>query len=72
MLELSHIVEHGMVTYPGLPAPVIGSYLSFEESRSQYDAGTEFSIGSLTMVGNTGPTSTPRRTGLPTVTTWPG
>lgn len=54
MLELSHIVEHGMVTYPGLPAPEIDSYLSFEESRSHYDAGTEFSIGRVTMVGNTG------------------
>jgi arylformamidase len=54
ILDLSHRVEHGMVTYPGLPTPVIRDHLSFEGSRSHYDAGTEFQIGAIEMVANTG------------------
>lgn len=53
-IDVSHVVEDGMVTYKGLPAPIICDYLSREESRSHYDAGTEFQIGKLEMVGNTG------------------
>ncbi len=45
MLELSHVVEHGMVTYPGLPAPAIGSCLSFEESRRDGAADHPFLTG---------------------------
>lgn len=54
LIDVSHVVEDGMVTYKGLPAPIICDYLSREESRSHYDAGTEFQIGKLEMVGNTG------------------
>ncbi len=54
LIDVSHAVEDGMVTYKGLPAPVVCDYLSREESRSHYDAGTEFQIGKLEMVGNTG------------------
>ena len=43
-----------MVTYPGIPAPVIGSHLTFDESASHYAAGTEFSIGTISMAANTG------------------
>ena len=43
-----------MVTYPGLPAPEIGAHLTREASRERYDAGTEFHIGCISMVGNTG------------------
>src|SRR6476646_1551313 len=43
-----------MITYKGLPAPIICDYLSREESRSRYAAGTEFQIGKIEMVGNTG------------------
>lgn len=43
-----------MVTYPGLPGPVISDHMTFEESRSQYAAGTEFHIGRIEMVANTG------------------
>ena len=53
-VDLSHAVEAGMVTYPGLPAPEIEDHLGREESRGQYAEGTEFHIGSIRMVGNTG------------------
>lgn len=53
-VDVSHTVEHGLVTYRGLPAPVICDYLSREESRKHYAAGTEFHIGKLEMVANTG------------------
>jgi arylformamidase len=54
LVDLSHPIRDGMVTYPGLPAPVIGAHLSREDSRQRYAPGTEFFIGSISMVGNTG------------------
>jgi arylformamidase len=54
LVELSHVVEHGMVTYPGLPAPIIEVHLSREASRAHYAPGTEFEIGRISMVANTG------------------
>jgi arylformamidase len=54
LIDVSHAVEHGMVTYKGLPAPVICDWLSREASRSRYAAGTEFQIGKIEMVANTG------------------
>jgi len=54
LVELSHVIRPGMVTYPGLPGPVITPYLSREASRARYAPGTEFAIDRLTMVGNTG------------------
>lgn len=54
LIDVSHTVEHGMITYKGLPAPVICDYLSREASRSRYAAGTEFNIGKIDMVANTG------------------
>lgn len=54
MIELSHTIESGMVTYKGLPAPIICDYLSREASRELYEPGTEFQIGKLEMVANTG------------------
>lgn len=53
-IEVSHTVEHGMVTYKGLPAPTICDYLSREQSRQHYAEGTEFHIGRIEMVANTG------------------
>jgi len=53
-LDLSHAVEHGVVTYKGLPAPVICDFLSRADSRAHYTAGTEFMIGRIDMVANTG------------------
>src|SRR3954465_10420204 len=54
LIDLSHTVEHGMITYKGLPAPIICDYLSREASRARYAAGTEFHIGKIEMVANTG------------------
>jgi len=54
LIDLSHEVEHGMVTYKGLPAPVVCDYLSREASRAHYSGGTEFHIGKIEMVANTG------------------
>jgi arylformamidase len=54
LVDLSHTVTHGLVTYPGLPAPVITDHLSFEDSRGVYAEGTEFTIGRIEMVANTG------------------
>lgn len=54
IVDVSHVVEHGMITYQGLPAPSICDYLSREESRRVYAAGTEFHIGKIEMVANTG------------------
>ncbi|MBK8048974.1 MAG: cyclase family protein [Anaerolineales bacterium] len=53
-VDLSHTIEHGLITYRGLPAPVICDYLSREESRKFYAPGTEFQIGKIEMVTNTG------------------
>src|SRR5690349_24539929 len=54
LIDLSHEVEHGMITYKGLPAPIICDFLSREESRSHYAEGTTFNIGKIEMVANTG------------------
>ena len=54
MIDVSHTVEHGMVTYKGLPAPVICDFLTREASRASYAPGTEFYIGKIEMVANTG------------------
>jgi arylformamidase len=54
LIDLSHTVEHGMITFKGLPAPIICDYLSREESRNKYEPGTEFQIGKIEMVSNTG------------------
>ncbi len=54
LIDLSHTVEHGIVTYKGLPAPIICDFLSREDSRKHYAEGTEFNIGKIEMVANTG------------------
>ncbi len=54
LVDVSHEIEHGMVTYPGLPAPVIGDWLSREASRARYAAGTTFQIGRVELLANTG------------------
>jgi kynurenine formamidase len=53
-VDLSHPIENGMITYKGLPAPLICDHLSRDQSRSLYAAGTEFHIGRVEMVANTG------------------
>jgi kynurenine formamidase len=54
VVDLSHVITEGMVTYPGIPAPVLGKHLTFDESASHYAAGTEFSIGTISLAANTG------------------
>ncbi len=54
VIDLSHTIEAGLVTYPGLPAPTITPHLTREDSRSKYAQGTEFAMDIITMIGNTG------------------
>ena len=54
IVDLSHPIRAGLVTYPGLPAPTITPHLTREDSRARYAPGTEFAMDILTMIGNTG------------------
>jgi kynurenine formamidase len=53
-IDLSHTIEDGLITYRGLPAPIICDYLSREQSKEHYAPGTQFQIGKIEMVANTG------------------
>lgn len=53
-IDLSHTIENGLITYKGLPAPIICDYLSREASKSHYADGTSFVIGNIQMCSNTG------------------
>jgi arylformamidase len=54
LVDLSHTIENGMVTYKGLPAPIVCDHVSHLQSRASYAPGTEFQIGRINMVANTG------------------
>jgi kynurenine formamidase len=54
LVDLSHEVEHGMITYKGLPAPLICDYLSREDSKKRYAQDTTFQMGKIEMISNTG------------------
>ena len=54
LIDLSHEIEHGMVTYKGLPAPAISDWLSRDASTARYAAGTTFQIGRIDLLANTG------------------
>jgi len=54
LVDLSHPIRAGLVTYPGIPAPTITPHLTREASRDHYAPGTEFAIDIITMAGNTG------------------
>lgn len=54
LVDLSHVIREGMTTYPGLPGPVIEDHMSRADSRAKYSPGTEFQIGRITLVANTG------------------
>jgi len=54
LIDVSHTIDDGMITYKGLPGPVITDHLSREDSRKVYATGTEFHIGKVEMVANTG------------------
>ena len=53
-IDVSHTIEDGLITYKGLPAPIVCDFISREASRAHYAAGTEFHIGKIEMVANTG------------------
>ena len=53
-IDLSHVIEDGMITYPGLPGPVISDHLNRGASEEHYTEGTTFQIGKIEMVANTG------------------
>jgi kynurenine formamidase len=54
LVDISHTIHDGMITYKGLPPPTITTYMSREASRERYATGTEFHIGNIEMVANTG------------------
>ncbi|MFD5865543.1 cyclase family protein [Agromyces sp. NPDC127015] len=54
LVDLSHTISAGLVTYPGLPAPAITPFLTREASRERYAPGTEFAMDVISMIGNTG------------------
>ncbi len=54
LIDLSHTVEDGMITYKNLPAPIICDFLSREASKEYYAEGTTFHVGKIEMVANTG------------------
>jgi arylformamidase len=54
LIDVSHTVEHGMITYKGFPAPLICDWMSREASKAKYAHGTEFQIGKIEMIANTG------------------
>jgi len=54
LIELNHAIEAGMVTYKGLPGPLICDYLSREASEGLYEGDTTFQIGKIEMLSNTG------------------
>jgi kynurenine formamidase len=54
LVDLSHVIEAGMVTYKGLPAPIICDYWSREASAALYQDGSSFQISRIDMIANTG------------------
>jgi len=54
IVDLSHAIHSGLITYPGLPAPQITPFLTREDSKKKYAEGTEFAMDIITMIGNTG------------------
>jgi arylformamidase len=54
LVDLSHPIESGMTTYPGLPAPLVTDFWSRESTRGRYAEGTTFQMGRIEMVANTG------------------
>ena len=54
LIDVSHTIHDGLITYKGLPGPIISDYLTREQSRTRYAPGTEFHIGKIEMVANTG------------------
>ena len=71
LVELSHVIRAGMITYPGLPGPEITPHLTREASRGRYAPGTEFAIDRISLVGNTGTYLDAPYHRYPAAPTWP-
>ena len=54
LVDLSHVITHGLMTYPGLPVPIISDHLSRDAAETIYGPGITFQIGLVTMCTNTG------------------
>jgi kynurenine formamidase len=54
LVELNHVLEDGMMAYPGLPQPKIGAFRDHQESRPFYKDQAEFYLGKVDMVCNLG------------------
>jgi len=54
LIDLSHVITDGMITYAGLPAPIVGDHLTRESAEEIYGPGITFQIGLVTMCTNTG------------------
>jgi kynurenine formamidase len=54
IVDLSHVIEDGMTTYPGLPGPQICDFWERESTTGNYDDGSTFQVGRIDMVANTG------------------
>lgn len=54
IVDLSHVIEHGMTTYKGLPGPLICDFWDRESTGANYDDGSSFQIGRIEMIANTG------------------
>ena len=54
VVDLSHVIRAGLVTYPGLPEPTITPFLTREASKANYAPGTQFAMDVMTLIGNTG------------------
>jgi arylformamidase len=54
LVDLSHTIRDGLITYPGLPAPIITPHLTREASKEKYAPGTQIALDIITMIGNTG------------------
>ena len=54
LIDLSHSIADGKVTYPGIPAPIICDFLSREASAEHHAEGVSFCINQIDMPANTG------------------
>ena len=54
IVDISHVIEHGMTTYKGFPGPEICDFWTREQSAANYEDGSTFQIGHIDMIANTG------------------
>lgn len=54
LVDLSHAIAHGTITYPGLPSPELSEHLSRDQAEHVYGPGVRFHIGRISMIANTG------------------